>query len=119
MSTDESLKALIVTIQRSLPLEIRTAPPSGEYLEGVLLRDALPQLCELLAGALGRPTKDFEQKVSLSKDIQAMVNAIGGIRDDQCLFLKISTNKPIGYAMLWPWASDPQRVTIKVGVFSS
>ena len=119
MSTDESLKSLIAAIQSSLPLEIRTAPPSGEYLEGVLLREELPRLCELLSGALGQPAKDFHQKAKLSKDLQGILNAVGGIRDDQCLFLKISTNKPIGYAMLWPWASDPQRVTIKVGVFSS
>jgi hypothetical protein len=83
----------------------------------VLARGDLSRCCQLLAGALGPPAKEFGKTVRFAKPAQAVVEHLGGIRPDQCLFLKEEPNQPIAFAALWPWASNPQRVTLKVGVF--
>lgn len=115
MSIDELVRSLIVDIQRQLPFEVRTASP--DYLEGVLQRHDLPRFQALLTNTFGQPTKDFDQPPALPTETQRAIDEMGGIRQDQCLFLTISTNKPIAFAMLWPWASDPQRVTLKLGLY--
>ena len=37
---------------------------------------------------------------------------------DQCLYLKPCDGEQAVYAALWPWASDPRRVTLKVGTLA-
>ena len=112
------VKPLIDALQQAIPfVEKREAPPAGDYLEGVLSREDLARCCALLSGAFGPATKDFGKVVRFTRQSQAVVNHLGGIRPEQCLFLKEEANQPIAFAALWPWASNPERVTLKVGVF--
>ncbi len=99
-------------------MEVRTAPPSGDYLEGVLAHPDLERCYELLKQHLGAPAKEFAQPPRLPRQVQRLVNDLGGIRVDQCLFLKTIEVHGTIYAALWPWASDPRRVTLKVGVYT-
>ena len=111
-------KPLIDALQQAISfVERREASEDGGYFEGVLARSDLERCCQLLSGALGPAAKDFGKTVKFTKPAQAVVNHLGGIRPDQCLFLKEEPNQPIAFAALWPWASNPQRVTLKVGVF--
>ncbi len=113
----EDVTSLIERLKTDVPfLEVRTAPASGEYFEGVLLRKDLPRCCEVLCAVLGQATKEFGQPAKLAPPIQQTVNGIGGIRPEQCLFLTPSGTTPMVYATLWPWASDATRITLKVGV---
>ncbi len=116
MSTHELLKSLIAALQPGIPMTVRSAPPSGDYLEGVLSRPDLARCYELLVQQLGPPAKDFGQPVAFAKDLQRIVNDLGGIRGDQCLFLKSLEGRQTVYAALWPWASDPRRITLKIGL---
>jgi len=112
------VKLLIEAIQKSIPfVEVRWAPASGDYLEGVLSRKDLARCCVLLRGTFGTAAKDFGKVVRFTQQRQAVVDSLGGIRPDQCVFLKEAPNQPIAYAALWPWASNPDRVTLKVGIF--
>lgn len=111
-------KPLIDALQQAITfVEQREATPSGDSFEGVLSREDLARCCELLAGTFGLATKEFGKTVRFSPPCQAMVDQLGGIRPEQCLFIKEEANQPIAFAVLWPWASNPQRVTLKVGVF--
>lgn len=112
------VKPLIDALQQAIPfVETREASPSGDYLEGVLSREDLGACCELLSGAFGPAAKEFGKVVRFTRQCQAMVDALGGIRTDQCLFIKEEANRPVAFAALWPWAANPDRVTLKVGVF--
>ena len=112
------ISALINALRGELPkLLVRTAPSTGDYLEGVFSRDDLPRCYELLRKTLGAPVKDFGQPVNFKPDIRPVVDKVGGCRADQCLFLAPDDQGRTVYAALWPWASDKARITLKVGVY--
>ncbi len=113
-----SLKALIASVKQAIPLEIRVAPDSNEYLEGVLTRHDLQRCYELLNNAFGTPVKEFGKAAVFEANIQEIVRKLGGIRLDQCLFLQPYGTPQMAYAALWPWASDPTRITLKVGEYN-
>ena len=97
--------------------ETRAAPASGDYFEAVLLREHLPSCLACLNEAFGAPAKAFGTKAAFERPIQALVSEIGGVREDQCLFVKALEGGQLGYAVLWPWASNAERVTLKVGTW--
>jgi len=112
------VKPLIDALQQAIPfVEMRETSPAGDYLEGVLSREDLARCCALLSGTFGPAAKEFGKMVRFTRPCQAMVNQLGGIRPEQCLFIKEEANQPVAFAALWPWASNPQRVTLKVGVY--
>ena len=109
---------LIEALQQAIPfIERRQASPDGGYFEGVLARGDLERCHKLLSGTFGPAAKEFGKTVRFAKPAQAVVEHLGGIRPDQCLFLKEEPNQPTAFAALWPWASNPERITLKVGVF--
>lgn len=111
------LQPLIESLQKQVPMLVRRAPPSGDYLESVLSGQDLPRCCELLTTALGAPVKEFgKQAAALDGTLQWAVKSVGGVRIEQCLYLKQSEGQEIVYAALWPWASDAARVTLKIGI---
>ncbi len=118
MTSQEFLKPLFATLQQTIPLEVRSAPPAGDYLEGVVSRPDLSRCYELLVQHLGPPAKEFAQPAKFPREIQRLVNDLGGIRADQCLFVKSLDGGPTVYAALWPWASNPTRITLKIGLQS-
>ena len=114
------VKPLIDALRQAIPfVEMRQASPAGDYLEGVLSRSDVERCCALLSGTFGPAAKEFGKVVKFSRQSQAVVNHLGGIRPEQCLFLKEAANRPIAFAALWPWASNPEWVTLKVGVVTS
>ena len=112
-----SIKPLVQALRKTLTfVEVRAAPPSGDHLEGVLSRQELERCHAQLCEALGPPVKEFGRNATFDHKTQKTVEALGGVRIDQCLFLVPQEARRVVYAALWPWASDPTRVTLKVGV---
>ena len=107
---------LIAGLRESLELEIRRGPPEAGCLEAVIRRRDVEAVCVLLAQALGPPVKPFGIAAQFDADMAALVNRIGGIETEQCLYLKRDGSKHVLYAALWPWKSDPDRVTVHIGV---
>lgn len=107
--------ALITHVRQTVPMLVRSTSARGDTLDGVLARADIVRCCELLQEALGEPVKPFGQDAKIPSDVQAWLNRIGGIRKDQCLFLRRGEGQEALYATLWPWASDPTKVTLKVG----
>ena len=93
--------------------ELRTA--TDTYLEGVILREHLPACEALLAAGLGPAAKLFGQPPKLDRTVKAAVEKLGGVRQDQGLYFKPGADGQGMYALLWPWGSDANRVTLKVG----
>ena len=115
MDTVAFLAPLLSALRQGIPMVVRKQRPSGDYLEGVLAHHDLARCCELLRGTLGEPAKEFGKDAKLDRAVQKAIGAIGGIRTEQCLFLAQPEPQRMVYATLWPWASDPAQITLKIG----
>ena len=107
---------LIAALKQAIPLELRSTPNPSEYLEGVLSRQDLKACYELLVRHFGAAAKEFGKPAAFTGAAARGVERVGGIETNQCLFLSITDERSAVYAALWPWQSDPMRVTLKVGI---
>ena len=106
---------MIEEIKENLSLEIRLDSREPEYLEAVVNNEDLGLLKSLLEKGLGPAAKEPGKKVNLPAEIQEMVDALGGLRIEQSFFYK-QDGKGVLFAALWPWESNPNKITLKSGV---
>ena len=104
----------IDALKTAVPMEIRPVSTGSEYLEAVVLTRDIPALEKTLAAHLGDAHKVPGQTILFDDEMRAVVDAAGGVMIDQTLFYRKEQGRVL-YAMLWPWQSDPSRVTLKAG----
>ncbi len=115
---DSVVTPLIELLRRQMTfVETRSPVTSLDYFEGVFLRANTDACLTLLRGAFGAPMKGLSEPVKFEPETRLIVEHLGGIRLEQALFLKPRDQKQGVYAALWPWASNPERITLKVGVY--
>ena len=105
---------LIEEIKGTLSMEIRSNSRGSEYLEAVINTKDLELLHSLLRKYLGLAAKEYGKEAHLPKEIQTIVDSLGGLRNEQCFFYRKDGNQVI-YAAIWPWKSDPTKITLKSG----
>lgn len=115
MSSIKKMMNLIEEIKRTLWIEIRPGSTGFEYVEGVINKKDLELLNSLLNKYLGPAVKESGKEAYLPKEIQKIVDAWGGLRNEQSFFYRQEGNK-VTYASIWPWASNPDKITLKAGV---
>ena len=108
---------IIDEIKAGVQLEIRPSSKGLEYLEAVVLKKDLPQLTSILTNCFLKAAKEPGKKAKFSPRIQEIVESFGGLRLEQSFYCK-EDGDTVLYAALWPWQSDPERITLKVGTFS-
>jgi hypothetical protein len=106
---------LIEEIRKTVKMEIRATSHGTEYLEAVIRLEDLEVLRSLLRKHLGPATKESGKEVSFPQTIRGLVDSLGGLRIDQSFFYKQEGGQ-VTYAAIWPWQSDPNRITLKSGV---
>jgi len=106
---------LVEEIEKTLKMEIRLTTEGGKYLEAVITLQDLDVLNSLLRDHLGPATKVSGKEVYFPTKIQELVDSLGGLRIEQSFFYKQDGTQVI-YAAIWPWQSDPNRITLKSGV---
>jgi Fe-S cluster assembly scaffold protein SufB len=106
---------LIKEIKETLRMEIRPNSQGLEYLEAVINKKDLELLNSLLKKHLGSAAKESEKEANLPKEIQKTVDSLGGLRNEQSFFYRQDGNKVV-YAAIWPWQSNPNKITLKSGV---
>ena len=106
---------MIEELKDTLRMEIRPNSQGSEYLEAVISKQDLELLHSLLKKHLGPAAKESGKEANLSNEIQKVVDALGGLRNEQSFFYKQEGDKVI-YAALWPWGSNPDKITLKSGV---
>ena len=106
---------LVKEVKKRLKMEIRPTSKGGKYLEAVISLQDLDVLNSLLREHLGAATKVSGKEVYFPKTIQELVDSLGGLRIEQSFFYKQEGTQVI-YAAIWPWQSDPNRITFKSGV---
>jgi len=102
-------------MQKTLRMETRPASRGTEYLEAVIVLEDLEALRSLLRKHLGPAAKESGKEASFPEKIQGLVDSLGGLRIEQSFFYKQDGTQVI-YAALWPWRSDPSRITLKSGI---
>jgi hypothetical protein len=106
---------LVKEIEKTLKMEIRLTSKEGKYLEAVVTLQDLDLLNSLLKEHLGPATKVSGKEVYFPTKIQELVDSLGGLRIEQSFFYK-QEGAQVVYAAIWPWQSDPNRITLKSGV---
>jgi hypothetical protein len=106
---------LIEAIKQTVRMEIRPNSDGEKYLEAVIDRKDLEVLDTLLRKHLGPPAKEPGKEGKFPEEIQSLVDSLGGLRIEQSFFYRKDGNQLI-YAALWPWQSDPDKITLKSGV---
>lgn len=96
-------------------MEIRPNSQGLKYLEAVLHKKDLELLNSLLKKHLGLPAKKSGKEANMPKEIQKLVDSLGGLRNEQSFFYRQDSNQVI-YAAIWPWESNPNKITLKSGV---
>jgi hypothetical protein len=102
-------------MKKTLKMEIRLTSKGGKYLEAVITLEELDALNSLLKEHLGPATKVSGKEVYFPTKIQELVDSLGGLRIEQSFFYREDGAEVI-YAAIWPWQSDPNRITLKSGV---
>ncbi len=64
---------------------------------------------------LGRATKEPGKEVNLPMEVQRFVDSMGGLRAEQSFYYRQGRSNDIEFALLWPWASNPKKITLKAG----
>ena len=106
---------LIEELKSSVTLDVRPVSKNSEYLEAVANYRDIGQIETILTRHLGEPHKGPGQVFLFDAEIRQVVDAVGGLMIEQTLFYR-KDNGAIFYAMLWPWQSNSERLTIKAGV---
>ena len=102
-------------IKQNVPLQVRPVSREPDYLEAVVTVRDMGVLEGILTRHLGEAHKMPGQAILFDEEIRTVVDAVGGLMIQQTLFYRKEAGK-ILYAMLWPWQSDPNRITLKAGV---
>jgi hypothetical protein len=111
----EKMMDMIEEIKETLRMEIRPNSQGLEYLEAVLYKKDLELLNSLLKKHLGPPAKESGKEANMPKEIQKLVDSLGGLRNEQSFFYRQDSNQVI-YAAIWPWESNSNKITLKSGV---
>jgi len=76
---------------------------------------SLDQVCGVVERRLLSAVKPPDQQLPQELQASALVEAMGGVHEDQTLYLKRIGDRLSLYVAFWPW-SGGQRFTIKIGV---
>lgn len=106
---------MIKELRSKIPMQIRSVSRGDEYLEAVVDKKDVEALNQILLKHMGKEAKSPGKKTVLTSDIQKLVKELGGLRNEQTFFYMKNGDR-IMYAALWPWQSDPDKVTLKAGL---
>ncbi len=106
---------LISEIRETLEMEVRPNSQGLEYLEAVVLKENLGLLISLLRKHLGPALKEPGEEASLPVEIEELVDSLGGLWINQSFFWK-QDHRGVLFALLWPWESNPDKITLKAGM---
>ena len=107
---------LIEELRATLRMEVRGNSRGNEYLEAVIGRNDLELLQPLLTKHFGSAAKEAGKQAALPVEIQSLVDSMGGLRIEQAFFYKQAERRQVLYTALWPWESNPEKITLKTGV---
>jgi hypothetical protein len=106
---------MIEEIKDRICMEVRPSSQGPDYLEAVINTEDLELLNSLLKKHLGPVAKASGKEANLPQEIQNIADSIGGLRNEQSFFYRQDGHQ-VSYAAIWPWQSNPNKITLKSGV---
>jgi hypothetical protein len=106
---------MIEEIKKTLKMEIRPNSEGKEYLEAVIVKKDLNLLESLLKKHLGQVALESGKEPQLPEAVQKILDSLGGLWHGQSFFHKQKGDEVL-FAALWPWESNPDKVTLKAGM---
>ncbi len=106
---------VIEEIKDRVRMEVRPNSQEPDYLEAVVNTEDLELLNSLLKKHLGPAAKESGKQANLPEEIQNIVDSLGGLRNEQSFFYR-QDGRHVSYAAVWPWQSNPNKITLKYGV---
>lgn len=83
---------------------------------GVAKSNIIAALAPLVEAKFGKPYKPAGEGAFLKNWFDAFVKDVGGVRFEQTLY-RLDLGDDIGmYCAFWPWGSDPERTSIRIGI---
>ena len=107
---------LIEEIKSTLRMEVRPSSQGLDYLEAVFQKSDIGLLNAILRKYLGTERKALDKYITLPPIVQKLVDSIGGLWPGQFFYYKQEVQW-VTYAALWPWESNPKKITLKSGVW--
>lgn len=83
---------------------------------GIVKSDLISKLESHVEEYFGKPYKPAGQSAFFKSMFDPFVKDIGGIRFEQTLYKKDITPGVVLYCAFWPWATDPQKTSIRIGL---
>ena len=105
---------MIDEIKTDVRMEVRPNSKGTEYLEAVIDKNDIESLLMILTKHFGPAAKEPGKNAKFPTEIQEFVDGLGGVRIEQSFFYKRDGSKVV-YAVLWPWQSNPNKITLKSG----
>ncbi len=106
---------IIEKIKENVKMDIRPNSMDTEYLEAVVDRSEIESLQIILTKHLGPAPKEPGKKANFPKKIQELVDDLGGLQIEQSFSYK-RVGTTVFFAALWPWKSNPEKITLKSGI---
>lgn len=109
---------MIDVLKDRVKMEVRPGSVGSEYLEAVVAAEDIDLLNALLTDHAGPAAKEAGGKGAIPAEIQGLVDSLGGLRKEQAFYYRKTAENTVVYAALWPWQSNPRKITVKAGVVS-
>ncbi len=85
---------------------------------GVAERNVVEQISPVVEKYFGKPYKKAGKSVFLKNMTDGFAKAVGGMRKEQTFFKKdISASLQL-YCAFWPWGTNPEKTTVRIGVLT-
>ncbi len=84
---------------------------------GVATAEKIKKIQAELMAEFGEPYKPTGSTAFFMNLFNPFVRGIGGAKSDQTLFRRDITPTVTLYCALWPWGSDPNRTSVRIGIY--
>ncbi|MBI4863657.1 MAG: hypothetical protein HY815_25870 [Candidatus Riflebacteria bacterium] len=110
------MTGLIGALRERARLSMQLDPTNRLLHTGVVSSRGIEKVAEVVRGRMGPAYKPAGQWALWKNWFDEFVKAVGGIRSEQTLF-RLDLNPDVTlFCAFWPWASDPDRVSVRVGL---
>src|SRR2546423_270076 len=110
------LSVVVAELVKRASLEMQPDRRNVLMRTTVVPTDKVPRVLDVVAELLGPAVKPAGKSAWWKNWVDPFYRSVGGIQREQTLFRRELCAGLSLYCAFWPWASDPKRVSIRVGI---
>lgn len=113
----EKTIAFINKLRKTYRLETNHDAVAPLLYVGVASSKQIDQIHDELVAEFGEPLKPQGSTAFWMNLFNPFVRRVGGAKTDQTLFRRDLSPTVAVFCALWPWGSDPNRTSVRIGVY--